>query len=487
MSSTQSGYALVWPGVPGGPIYFSFPMKAMIVPASHTRQRPGIKAYLPRIGIQHENGNPNALAVQDSRYLYNGAGGRQASWHATVDHKEGYANLPADEVGWQAGDGAGPGNYRGFAIELSQWPKVHGTAAQWRAARRNAAEVGGRVGARLNITPPSKRHKDFMNKNCPQYLNGNPAEWAQYVEDWLHFYNDEKARMGKPVPVITLGVGGEAVTTANLNARAEPRAGAALWATIPQGRTVRVIDGPRTDPGYQWWRVEWQSGGKWVSGWVAANWLQATKSPDKPAPAPEGRPVVGDRVKVTQNLHLRVGSGTEYRIVSLLAPGTEATVIDGPRDANNHRWVDIRLDSGGTGWVADDWLEVTGKADKPKPEPKYAKPSPIPELLETSLGFNDRYNTVVAVSTVNESDFIFVADLIEFKRTSAARQYAGDGFDEVRKPFQEGERAIAAWIVQGDDGIYWYVLTGEDNEWVRAKVADTVRIADSPLLGDDSP
>src|SRR5690606_15585613 len=336
-------YPFTWPGVPGGPILFSFPVTAMIVPAHRTLQRPGIKARHPRQGIQHENGNPNALARQDSTYLFDGAGGRQASWHGTVDHKEGFANLPGDEVGWQAGDGAGPGNYIGFAVELSQWPKVHGTAAQWRQARRNAAEMNARVSARINARPPSKKHADFMRKTCPEFMLLNPREWDEYISDWWFFYNDEKARMSGKAP---------------------------------------------------------------EAGYKAGEWLE----------------VVADAVNV------RTGWGTHHRIVGTVRKGRRLEVIGDDTGAttqhfDGYQWVNIRAEGFGTGWMAtgfggEAWVQrISAPAPAPKPTPTYAMPSPVPELLETNFSFEEKYHTAEGITTVNELEFVFVADVIEFKRT----------------------------------------------------------------------
>lgn len=408
-------YPFTWPGVPGGPINFSFPVTEMIVPVWRTYQRPGIYARSPRRGVQHENGNPNALARQDSTYLYNGAGGRQASWHGTVDHKEGFANLPADEVGWQAGDGAGPGNYNGFAVELSQWPVVNGTSAQWRQARSHAAEMNARVSARIKATPPSNRHKDYMRKNCPQYMNGNATWWSEYIGNWWFFYNDELSQM----------------------------------------------------------------------------------KGDKPAPAPSGYKL-GDALEVTADaVNVRSGAGTAYRIMHTVRKGHKLRVISDnvgsfQKYANGYTWLNVSVGNG-TGWMAtglpeDVWVEKLAGVDIPKPEPAkpdYAKASPVKELLDTNFSFEEKYDTAEGVSTINEQDFIFVADLIEFKRESPALQYGMEDAKHVKAPYGDGDRAIAAWLVKARDGLYYYLLTGGTDEWVRVQYADTVRVSDAPLLGDD--
>lgn len=402
-------YKVIVPGAPGGPIEFSFPVHThLVVPVWRTLQRPGIKARLPRKGVQHENGNQAALAYQDSKYLFDGAGGRQASWHMTVDDKEGYINIPVDEVTWQAGDGAGPGNYNGLSCELSQ--AMIRDAARTRKARRNAAEMMGRIGARVNAEPPSNRHKDYMLKNCPQFLNADPNAWNQYLADYAYFYKDEKARM---------------------------------------------------------------SGG-------------SVATPFK----------VGDRLEVTADaINVRVGYGTQYRVTSTVLKGATMTVIaDGSGTfytyANGYNWVNVRLASGGTGWMAtgtssEVWVKKTAAAPTSPPVVTYAKKVPIPALLETNLKFKDKYNTVEGITTDDENEFIFVADLIEFKTKTKALQVAVPNAASVRADYEEGDRAVAAWLVKNYQGVWFYLLTGGDDEWVRVPYTSTVRISDAPLLGDD--
>lgn len=414
-SDMPSGHAVNWPGVPGGPVIFSFPVHlTYVVPEWRTNNRPGIKARKPRKPIQHENGNPNAGAAADSRYLFTGAEGRQASWHATVDHVEGYVNLPADEIGWHASDGSGPGNYQGFAIELSQRSLRMGGSAK-AAARDHAAEIMGRVAiARLGGDRPAKMHRDYApdRKKCPEYFINEPAAWNAYVDAVNRYADDELARMGKPVPV--------------------------------------------------------------PAGWAAGDHFR----------------VIADR------LNIRQGWGTAARLVGTLDKGTTGVV--GKDDegrftiqANGYTWLNVAVPGFGTGWLAtglpgDPWLEeIAAPKPQPKPQPKpvYAKPLPVTELLGTDL---KKHDTAVGIVTANETEFIFVADVIQFTAPSKALQYAGAKAPSIRADYQKGERAIAAWLVKAADGEWYYMLTGGDDEWARVRYTDTVRVSDAPLLDDGS-
>lgn len=471
-------YSTMIPGLPGGPLQTSFPVKLMIAPAWRTNVRPGIKARTPRRIVQHETANPKSFAINDATYLYNGSGGRQASWHITVDDKEAYVGIPLDEVTWQASDGSGPGNYNGASCELCVPLAIVNDANRRRESQRKAAEIMGKIGARVNATPPARQHHDFAydRKNCPAHMR-NRGEWNRYVDNWHRYYNEEKAAMGgKPYVPIELAVGAEAVTTANLNVRGTPSTTGALWATLPTGKAVTITDGPRTDAAYRWWRVEWD--GK--SGWAAADWLQATKAPAKPTPEPDKGPKVGERIRVTAGLYLRQGWGINSRVMTLLPAGTEANVINGPRHADGYRWLDIKGDFG-SGWAADAWMQVIGDA-KEEPKPVYAKPLPVEALLKTNLNYDEIADGIV---TANETEFIYTANVLEFKRKTLALQYASDGAPEVREPYNEGDRAIEAWRCRNHEGVWYSLLTGPDDEWVRVRSDHAVVVSGSPLLGDD--
>lgn len=202
------------PGLPGGPLITEYPIKLKILPASQTRNRPGIKARLPRVSVQHGNGNPNSSAAGEATYLYNGAGGRQASYHSAGDDKEIWVMIPADEVTWQAADGDGPGNMNGFSCEMVEDAALWTNSTRRDNVIRICADFMGRVAARLSIEKP-QQHWDFnwviacdspcntkhpQRNDCPNKLryvliNGRLA-WDIYVQQWQAAKVSEITRMG---------------------------------------------------------------------------------------------------------------------------------------------------------------------------------------------------------------------------------------------------------------------------------------------------
>ena len=110
---------------------------------------------------------------------------------------------------------------------------------------------------------------------------------------------------------------------------------------------------------------------------------------------------VGDRVKATDNLNVRVGWGLKHKVATTVPAGTELTVIaDGEgavtRFYDGYDWVNVKGDFG-TGWAAGEWLV------------KVAKPEPVPETktfttryelpFRSEAGFNGRITRTLPIGT----------------------------------------------------------------------------------------
>jgi hypothetical protein len=159
-------------GLPN-PIELSFPLAHDIIPPSQTNQRPGITRQTPGFWVQHETDNHavGADAAMHAKYLSQGAEGRQASWHFTVDDGIAYQHIPVDEVTWQAADGGGPGNMSGISCEMCV--NADGDKAK---ARANAEELCAAICRAEGLGADRvKRHYDFNQADpnrhhCPDLM-----------------------------------------------------------------------------------------------------------------------------------------------------------------------------------------------------------------------------------------------------------------------------------------------------------------------------
>jgi hypothetical protein len=129
-----------------------------------------------------DNTNPGADAAMHNRYLHNGAEGRQASWHFTVDDHSIYQHIPITEVTWQAADGAGPGNMSGISAEHC----VNLDGDESKTRHHGEALFGGIMRAlNMDVATRLKRHWDFNEgtidrHHCPDHMM-NTGYWPTFV------------------------------------------------------------------------------------------------------------------------------------------------------------------------------------------------------------------------------------------------------------------------------------------------------------------
>jgi len=138
--------------------------------------RPGVK-IIPRFITVHDTANKakGADAKSHARYLKNGAGGREVSWHFTVDDREIIQHLPVNEMGWHAGDGRGPGNTQSIGIEICE--NADGNRAN---AEANAVELIQYLMKELDI--PISRvvpHQHWTGKYCPRNIL---PRWSDFLD-----------------------------------------------------------------------------------------------------------------------------------------------------------------------------------------------------------------------------------------------------------------------------------------------------------------
>src|SRR5690625_421980 len=119
------------------------------------------------------NTNKGANAKMHARYQHNGSGGRQASWHYTVDDTEIYQTLKDNQQGWHAGDGRGKGNTQSIGIEICE-----NSDGNFNKAVENAQWLIKKLMDKHdipldNVVP----HKHWSGKNCPRKLLNT---WNQF-------------------------------------------------------------------------------------------------------------------------------------------------------------------------------------------------------------------------------------------------------------------------------------------------------------------
>jgi tetratricopeptide (TPR) repeat protein len=108
---------------------------------------------------------------------------------------------------------------------------------------------------------------------------------------------------------------------------------------------VTLLEGPRKNDGYAWWRVRTAEG---VGGWS----VERVETEQTLQLAIE----VGDRaivVTVEDLLNVRGGAGRGFDVIAQLATGTEVTVVEGPEIADGFAWWKLQTADGVEGWAVE--------------------------------------------------------------------------------------------------------------------------------------
>jgi uncharacterized protein YgiM (DUF1202 family) len=150
----------------------------------------------------------------------------------------------------------------------------------------------------------------------------------------------------------------------NLNLRSGPGISFDIIAKLEKDSTATLLEGPRKADGYAWWLIRTPDG---QEGWAVerADEEQTLQPPLVIGSQATVYPLSGDR------LNVREGAGRSFAIVTQLEQGEQVTLLDGPVEADDFRWWQIRTSDGTEGWAvdeADGEQTIIGLAAIPEPE-----------------------------------------------------------------------------------------------------------------------
>ena len=188
--------------------------------------------------------------------------------------------------------------------------------------------------------------------------------FAQYLK-----LNSSSSATATPAPTqAPSGSEQSAKTTEYVNFRSGPGTNYSSKGVIASGTTVTVTDRSNS----QWYAVRLANGS---TGYIFAQYLKVTgTSSATPTPTPTQASSNDGTVqaKLTADVNLRRGAGTNYGVIKVIGTGTTVTVTD----ASNSQWYKVKLSDGTEGYLFSEYLKVTsGNIDSAKPS---ATPTPTP-------------------------------------------------------------------------------------------------------------
>ena len=186
--------------------------------------------------------------------------------------------------------------------------------------------------------------------------------FAQYLK-----LNSSSSATATPAPTqAPSGSEQSAKTTEYVNFRSGPGTNYSSKGVIASGTTVTVTDRSNS----QWYAVRFANGS---TGYIFAQYLKVTgtsSATPTPTQAPSNDGTV--QAKLTADVNLRRGAGTNYGVIKVIGTGTTVTVTD----ASNSQWYKVKLSDGTEGYLFSEYLKVTsGNIDSAKPS---ATPTPTP-------------------------------------------------------------------------------------------------------------
>ena len=182
--------------------------------------------------------------------------------------------------------------------------------------------------------------------------------FAQYLK-----LNSSSSATATPAPTqAPSGSEQSAKTTEYVNFRSGPGTNYSSKGVIASGTTVTVTDRSNS----QWYAVRLANGS---TGYIFAQYLKVTgTSSATPTQAPSNDGTV--QAKLTADVNLRRGAGTNYGVIKVIGTGTTVTVTD----ASNSQWYKVKLSDGTEGYLFSEYLKVTsGNINSAKPS---ATPTP---------------------------------------------------------------------------------------------------------------
>lgn len=131
-----------------------------------------------------------------------------------------------------------------------------------------------------------------------------------------------------------------------LNLRSGPGLEFEILAKLERDTVVTLLEGPRKNDGYNWWRVQTSTG---EIGWA----VERVETEQTLQPALQA----GQQAVVTttegDTLRVREGAGRSFSIVVELEPGAVVILLEGPQIVDDLSWWKIRTTDGTEGWAVE--------------------------------------------------------------------------------------------------------------------------------------
>lgn len=219
--------------------------------------------------------------------------------------------------------------------------------------------------------------------------------------------------------------------------------------------------------------------------------VEAASAPEPVAPASTGDVfVAGDEVVVFEGpVNLRSSAGTSASAIAALDEGVALTVVSGPTEASGYNWYEVKTDTGQTGWVAVDFIQLA-----PGPNGHFAAGDQVvvfdgPVNLRSAAGTSatvlqsleqDTLLTVVSGPTANGGYAWY-----EVETANSVSGWVAADFIELVAKSTSGSLAVGDRVEVVDGPVNLRSAAGTGNAVVTVlQTGDTLALTDGPSSSD---
>ncbi|MFN8448703.1 MAG: SH3 domain-containing protein [Anaerolineae bacterium] len=157
---------------------------------------------------------------------------------------------------------------------------------------------------------------------------------------------------------LSLAIGSDVFLRGGVNVRHLPSLSGALVNYYPEPVILTLDQGPVCADGYNWWHVSGSGEPGWaVEGKPGRYFLQTAIDPRTTnCAAPQETITVGGRVQAVTGSRVRQSPDNSATVITVIQPGMQIVVVDGPRCFEGLNWWKVRVLYGNTTALVDGWI-----------------------------------------------------------------------------------------------------------------------------------
>lgn len=147
-------------------------------------------------------------------------------------------------------------------------------------------------------------------------------------------------------------------TTASVNLRVAAGTSSSVLGVIAKGTYGTVTGAPVSSGGNLFYPVRFEG---YAPGYMVSTYLQRVTTTPTPTRTPTPSPTVAGTLSrwTTDDVNMRSGPGTGYRVVTMLPKGSRVAITGAPRRSGGLDWYPVRVNGTGDGWIAGKFLSAT--------------------------------------------------------------------------------------------------------------------------------